>query len=171
MMFTNVFSVDIWSLIILAQGSIAVHYLCSCFALAAAVQTFALAAVQTHHLVWPPGLCTNLRGTGGRRNQPTPTWRPTRPVWTIGLKVRTASLSAPPVSEVPSPGTAWCAGMMKGKLMKSLFRGKGGVPRTPGGPVVNEGDEVKFESPLTRQLLTKRSKNSHFSNLVIWRMR
>ena len=80
-------------------------------------------------------------------------------------------LSAPTVSEVPNPGTAWCAGMMKGKLMKSLFRGKGGVPRTPGGPVVNEGDEVKFESPLTRQLLTKRSKNSHFSNLVIWRMR
>ena len=32
--------------------------------------------------------------------------------------------------------------MMKGKLMKSLFRGKGGVPRTPGGPVSNEGDEV-----------------------------
>ena len=52
--------------------------------------------------------------------------------------------------------------MMKGKLMKSLFRGKGGVPRTPGGPVVNEGDEVKVESPSTRQLLTKRSKTQSF---------
>ena len=38
--------------------------------------------------------------------------------------------------------------MMKGKLMKSLFRGKGGVPRTPGGPVSNEGDEVKVQQSL-----------------------
>ena len=38
--------------------------------------------------------------------------------------------------------------MMKGKLMKSLFRGKGGVPRTPGGPVPNEGDEVKVQQSL-----------------------
>jgi len=30
---------------------------------------------------------------------------------------------------------------MKGKLMKSLFRGKAGVPRTPGGPVMPEDQE------------------------------
>jgi len=49
--------------------------------------------------------------------------------------------------------------MMKGKLMKSLFRGKGGVPRTPGGPVSNEGDE---EDPGQGRLRLHSAEDSNF---------
>jgi len=49
--------------------------------------------------------------------------------------------------------------MMKGKLMKSLFRGKGGVPRTPGGPVPNEGDE---EDPGQGRLRLHSAEDSNF---------
>jgi len=53
--------------------------------------------------------------------------------------------------------------MMKGKLMKSLFRGKGGVPRTPGGPVSNEGDEEDTGQGRMR-LHSAEDSNFHSSN-------
>jgi hypothetical protein len=54
--------------------------------------------------------------------------------------------------------------MMKGKLMKSLFRGKG-VPRTPGPPSVEVTEEGEAESDRAARLRVHSEENNSTHSL------